>query len=994
MDLRRIDQRFPDDYQPFKTGESKTIRGYDYNMKVYHRSMYKEREIFTSAFNKSKSHEIWLDFSSPKIPAANLAKAADRPLLPFVTPAWNRFTNALGAFHPEDKENFPKIEKGWELYWDALMKHQTEWANWYGMWNWGDFQTNHKPNEDRWGYYNTKYSWRNGGMEIPYSIYLWYLRSGKRKYFDLAEITSLHLMDIASSHPRAWEDERLMPKGWKGGGTSRYDKNHWGSSAGYDPEHLFCHSVQMNWLTSGNDHAKDNVMSYALNYYNREKAFNYKKANGTDLHYHGREGDMPARLAANAYENDPLDKRWQEMLDFYLATETEGLNSTYVDELGQPRRKCNKLEVLTFYYILYHVPTMNYLLTVKDCPELVEACKYAWPKRYTASAESGGALSYHLLYLMTGNKNYAKFAGTQAVTTNNYMNYTEKTKPSKNMKLIPHTMGGIWSTYPGLLEAVVKADLELSPEKFDARELVYYPLAQPGPDSKKPSDSIVYEPIDIRSACNRAAGTVSGKVEKNKKQANADLDKGPVIFDFGPSGKVAPGALSVTGQTYYPATCHVKKGFSALPFGAYAQFKDVLFGLLPYSANNGKNMICLEDGQTCSIPIGRKAKKICLLSGVSFAKDPFHEGAGAVVEIKYKDGIIEKFDLVNMVHYQLKSFNRLYFSRKYYAGRIADYNVSMVSFDTKNKEVESIAIKDTGKKAQLCVFGVTAELSNPAKRDIVFDETVNKKSQDKIVYKKDLPNGLYTIGITCAMKEPPGSTLDIYIQNKLVVNHAVPVARTTYEVPVEITDGILEIELLPGEVHHKTRSVIGEITLESVQASRLDKTSWMPAVKKDANNKKPLVYGWRLRGQRAVLRDMEATMYRGKEIKAPENERLLNWDTAYVDKWGVARVEFLADLPDGEYDIELVLMGSRWGAAESNVYVTIEGRKRHVTLPKFKQMAFRSFVPRHLTIKERVKVKDGRLDIIAELPPKKERKMFDSCGVTSLKLKKVDRNKK
>ena len=50
-------------------------------------------------------------------------------------------------------------------------------------------------------------------------------------------------------------------------------------------------------------------MDYALNYYNREKAFNNKKHYNRDLHYHGRESDMPAKLAANAYENDPLDPR-------------------------------------------------------------------------------------------------------------------------------------------------------------------------------------------------------------------------------------------------------------------------------------------------------------------------------------------------------------------------------------------------------------------------------------------------------------------------------------------------------------------------------------------------------------------------------------------------------------------------------------------------------------------------------------------------------------
>ena len=105
----------------------------------------------------------------------------------------------------------------------------------------------------------------------------------------------------------------------------------------------------------------------------------------------------------------------------------------------------------------------------------------------------------------------------------------------------------------------------------------------------------------------------------------------------------------------------------------------------------------------------------------------FIRGAGATVEISYKDGTLEKFDLTNMKHYQQQSFKRLYFSRTYYAGRLNDYNISVVDIDTKGKNVETITLSDANKGANLKVFAITAELPKSIDQKIVYDETVNIK---------------------------------------------------------------------------------------------------------------------------------------------------------------------------------------------------------------------------------------------------------------------------
>ncbi len=985
MDLRRIDQKFPDDYQKYKVGEGTRARGYEYNMHVYHRLMSKEREFSCSAFGIAKSHEVWLDFSSPDIPAARLAKATFRPLLPFVTPAWNRFSNALGSFYPEDYIDFPTIEKTWELQWDTLLKHQKEWFNWYGMYNWGDFQTNYRSDEDRWDYYNTKYSWRNGGMDIPYSAFLWYLRSGKRKYFDMAEIESLQLMDVCTKHPRTWSDERIMPKNWKGAGTSRYDKNHWGSGGGLDPEHCFSHSIQMDWLITGNKHARDIVMNMADNFYQREKSFNKKKYDGQLLHYHTRETDMPARLAANAYENNPLDSRWQEMLEYYIENETEGLQSMELDKNGLLKESCNGKPIVPFHYTLYKVPALNYLLTIKNCPKLKDACLHGFPLRW--QDESEGGLSFGLLYQMTGNINYAKFAARQVMKSTWHNIVNSYKEANKGIRLQPWIMGGTWSTYPGLLEAIVKADLPLNPEDYDQRELNYYPLAQAGRPNNEPSDKYNFRTIDIRSICNVPASSGNGQPSMVIGHANEDISKGPIRFDFGPRTTLAPRSLAVTSSSYYPSTSKPTEGFNALPFGVSAYFNNIPFRLIPESTNNPNNILVIENGESYPIKTSDNIKRLWLLTGVSLANDPFHEGAGAKIEITYNDGSTETHSLTNMVHYQFGSFKKLYFDRKVFAGRLNTFNISVVGISVANKKLQSIRLCDTGNNARLCIFAITSEHRNPTTRKCVLIEKPNISSNNTIEYKTNLPNGLYQVAVSFEMSAPLGSPVDLMVQDKFVVYHAIPVAPTTYEVPVDITDGKLNIKIIPGEIHHKARSTEGIVKLNAIRAWKLSETNGISPIRRSKHPRKNLTYGWRLRGERCLVRDIVKGSAAGKKSNTPKNERLLNWDASYLDSWGIGRVEFLVELPNGTYDILLTMLASDNGTTRT--FVEMEGKKLNITLPAFDSVGFRSARPVPYQVKQRITVKDGVFNLIVALPPKGQRSIFEKCGISSLIIKKT-----
>lgn len=197
------------------------------------------------------------------------------------------------------------------------------------------------------------------------------------------------------------------------------------------------------------------------------------------------------------------------------------------------------------------------------------------------------------------------------------------------------------------------------------------------------------------------------------------------------------------------------------------------------------------------------------------------------------------------------------------------------------------------------------------------------------------------------------------------------------------------MELRPGEIHHKARSTEAEINLHAVYIYPLIKQGIIKPIKAkkgDAN----LRYGWRLRGERAVIHDILGSAYKEKET-LKDYAKLLTWDAGYIDKYGIGKAEFIVDLPNGDYEIDLTLMIQVFGDAGSvsKVKVNIEGESELVSLPIFKVIGFRKSTPKHTVYKKKVTVKDGQLNIIVSLPMKKIRKNTDSCGIAALMIKKI-----
>lgn len=930
LDFRRLDQRLPTDWGDFREKESKKIRGYEYAMEVFHRQMTKRTELAGSAFGAARSHEVWFDFS-PDLSGANLTAQAERPLLPFVSGKWNCETRALGLVAPEDKAAHPGVERMWDTVFEAMWKHQTDWFHWYGTLNWGDWQTKFDQKGDRWTAYDVKYGWRKGGMDIPYTQLLWYFRGGRRFYYRLGEPAVLNLADLSSSHRRAYENEALMPRWWNASGTSRYGADRFCPGAGMDPEHLFAQSVQLGWLLTGNDYYRDLVEDFAESYAKFLKQYVYDKHNAPNkLHYHGREGDMPLRLACSAYENDPKNPVWREFLDALAEMFVCSFKSVKVGGDGAAYRSCNGLQVTQFFNSLYHMPALNCLMALRKDPQLEAAIRHAVP---LYAEETANATGFAWLAALTGNRNYARFAARQVCCLPGYR--TRKDPIDKGVKVMPEILGGTFSCYPTMLWAANV--LGEDPDLYGEEENNYYPVSLP------PCGEVTLVGQE------RCEGVPRPGEDGEGAPGLSDVGE-TIVFDFGPRSRLAKGAIPVADD-YYPSTAALGGFASGLPFGVRAAFNGIWFDVW-------KSPLVVQANDDFVFPVARDAESVAILTGVCEADDAFHERPGVDLVLNGADGKTVVHSLTNMVHYQHRKFRRLYCERRYNAGRLNGLNLSVVRIAVP-AGMTSFSLKDTGAGAKVVVFGAT----------------VIRKAQ----------SGTEGLKFTLVRKTGrPGAPVTVRADGKTLLASVVPLAeRTEYVVPW--TGGVpKELEVVAGVFSHKTGSFRG--AYEVVDPVVLGAARAAPAVGRPPVA--PLVYGWTMpfEGRPLYVRT-NTELVRTKGVTVDEGN--LDWDGAYLEK--ADRMSFRADLPKGTWDVELRLSNTSFCRGGAKAWLSLQGRpEREIFLPPFASPPWggglaNSRVPRHCIVRGRVR---GVLNVtVRGLPP--ERRTFDDAyGLNAIILRR------
>jgi exo-rhamnogalacturonan lyase-like protein len=221
----------------------------------------------------SKTHEIWLnlcstvqsDTSNNELTAMIQAPAIAPPL-----PEYTFATGIAGVMHPENQSKFPLVENAIELMFDNIFDTPVAEQRLYGMVNYGDLLNCHGRTHgytyrifkedpkykitDLIGWFN------NECFDNCYTQWLLFLRSGKRKYWRLAEAYAEHIEDVDTVHASPLHLNEV-------GLTHYHNIMHW--NAGCSRSHTQIHGWLIHYFLTGNKRAlevareaADNFVSY------------------------------------------------------------------------------------------------------------------------------------------------------------------------------------------------------------------------------------------------------------------------------------------------------------------------------------------------------------------------------------------------------------------------------------------------------------------------------------------------------------------------------------------------------------------------------------------------------------------------------------------------------------------------------------------------------------------------------------------------------------
>ncbi|MBI5799729.1 MAG: hypothetical protein HZA92_03245 [Verrucomicrobia bacterium] len=146
--------------------------------------------VHTFKVGVAKTHEVWANFFAGQPDVTKLTQffqATEEPLLPTCEPAYASATLAAGEFPPAAKEKFLGYDAWFERALAEHLKRRDEIRE-YGMLNYGDWFGERRVN---WG--NLEYDLANG-------MFIQYLRTGERRYFQRGEQAARHHIDVDVVH--------------------------------------------------------------------------------------------------------------------------------------------------------------------------------------------------------------------------------------------------------------------------------------------------------------------------------------------------------------------------------------------------------------------------------------------------------------------------------------------------------------------------------------------------------------------------------------------------------------------------------------------------------------------------------------------------------------------------------------------------------------------------------------------------------------------------
>jgi len=179
----------------------------------------------SNAKGLAKTHDLLYYFHDRDTDPRAMARLFDDPPLAYADPAYTASTDTVGLQSPRDPARFPDEEAAIDTHLETAERLVREWGN-YGWWEHGagphmTYEPNAvgEPVAAPWRY--------TGGVEYWFTRALWlaYLRSGDRRWFELAATRAKHFMDVVICHTDS--DTR-----WRGSffWTASGPPVHWGGS--------------------------------------------------------------------------------------------------------------------------------------------------------------------------------------------------------------------------------------------------------------------------------------------------------------------------------------------------------------------------------------------------------------------------------------------------------------------------------------------------------------------------------------------------------------------------------------------------------------------------------------------------------------------------------------------------------------------------------------------------------------------------------------------
>ena len=209
----------------------------------------------------AKTHELWLDFQAEAHDGDKVerwASAIDQPPIAPPDPSYMCNTGAMRLLAARDENVYPEVEQSLDVMLDKLYLEPVEKCRLYGMIDYGDLPNGHLRNDgvvcrifqDEPGFKITDLiGWfNNEGLDMCYSLWQYFARTGERKYWAIAEANSEHVEDVDTIHAHPTDEHRA---GW----THYHSMLHW--SGGPSPSHTHLHGWLLHYYFTGNRRALD-----------------------------------------------------------------------------------------------------------------------------------------------------------------------------------------------------------------------------------------------------------------------------------------------------------------------------------------------------------------------------------------------------------------------------------------------------------------------------------------------------------------------------------------------------------------------------------------------------------------------------------------------------------------------------------------------------------------------------------------------------------------